>query len=84
MTKQNIVIVNGCPMCLAEEETEYHLLIHLGYAAMGNAKFHSRDFPSMEGEQRYISPEDFMESFFVCGFMENLVRGKQSYFHKLV
>lgn len=49
---------------------------------MDNAKFYSIDFPSMEAEQLYISPQDFMESFFVCRFMENLVGEKQSYFQR--
>ena len=32
LIKLNIVIVNGWPMCLNDEETGHHLLIHCHYA----------------------------------------------------
>lgn len=33
LKKRNVVIVNGCPMCLANEETTAHLLIRCSYAS---------------------------------------------------
>eukprot|EP00268_Persea_americana_P053131 TRINITY_DN5994_c5_g1_i2.p1 TRINITY_DN5994_c5_g1~~TRINITY_DN5994_c5_g1_i2.p1 ORF type:complete len:134 (-),score=24.75 TRINITY_DN5994_c5_g1_i2:1010-1411(-) len=32
LPRRNHVIVNGCPMCLKDEETVHHLLIHCQFA----------------------------------------------------
>lgn len=65
LRKRNIVIVNGCPLCLANEETVVYLFIHCGYAtsvwgfiwyALGNAENNFRTVPSMEDQRRYTSP----------------------------
>ena len=32
LRRRNHIIINGCPMCLEDEETVHHLLIHCPFA----------------------------------------------------
>ena len=32
LKRRNHIIVNGCPMCLRDEETVHHLIIHCRFA----------------------------------------------------
>ena len=32
LRKRNFIVVNGCPLCLQDEETKTHLLVHCNYA----------------------------------------------------
>ena len=61
LRKRNHIIVNGCPLCLNDEETVHHLLIHCPFAhGVWSAIINMYDM-------NWVMPRTVEDLFIQCG-----------------